>query len=99
MHNSDKPPGCSRHSNVELLCFPEGAGEAGETVVFALVVPDAAKVPAPRQRVEVAKLVVQRTSVTSTVPPTLLTQLWANNTALHAAWCMTATLTASAPRG
>jgi len=85
-------------SNVELLCLAEDEPETESLVIIELLVPVAAKVPAPRQRVEVAKLVVQQASVTSTVPPTALTHLRANNTALGAAWCTTATLAATPAR-
>ncbi|MDB5234243.1 MAG: hypothetical protein JWR44_1236 [Hymenobacter sp.] len=83
--------------NIEMSCLPDFEQESEQLVVFELVVPVAAKVPAPRQHVEVAKLVVQQASVTSTVPGKILTQLRANNTALGAAWCITATLAASQP--
>ena len=79
---------------LELHCAPEGDEEPEQLVIFELVVPVASKVPAPRQHVEMAKLVVQRASITSTVPAKILTQLRANNTASSAAWCITATLAA-----
>ena len=66
-------------------------------MVFELVVPVAAKVPAPRQYLEVAELVVRQASVTTTVRCKALTLLQANNTALGAAWCITATLAAPKP--
>ena len=83
--------------NIEMNCLPDFEEETEQLVIFELVVPRAAKVPAPRQHVEVAKLVVQQASVTSTVPAKILTQLRANNTAKGAAWCITATLAASQP--
>lgn len=77
---------------VEMCCFPNSDAEAEEMVVFELVVPMAVKVPPPRQRVEIAKLVVQQASVTSTVPNTIVTQLRANDTAQATAWCVTVAL-------
>ncbi|WP_210515689.1 hypothetical protein [Hymenobacter terricola] len=91
MQNLDHTPG---PGNVEMCCFPTCDEETEQVVVFELVVPVAAKVPAPRQRVAVAELVVQQASVTSTVRGKIYMQLRANNTALGAAWCMTATLAA-----
>ena len=80
--------------NVEVHCFSDCEDEAEQLVIFELVVPRAAKVPAPRQHVEVAKLVVQQASVTSTVPAKIITQLRVNNTAHSPGWCITATLAA-----
>ncbi|WP_310396375.1 hypothetical protein [Hymenobacter sp.] len=94
MRNTDNIP---RPGNVEMRCADDCVEEAEQLVIFELVVPGAAKVPAPRQHVEVAKLVVRETSVTSTVAGKILTQLRANNTALGAAWCTTATLAAPQP--
>jgi hypothetical protein len=91
MQNTDKNT-CA--GNVAMSCLPDCDDSAEEMVIFELVVPRAAKVPAPRQHVEVAKLVVMQTSVTSTVSTQTLTELRANNTALGAAWCITATLAA-----
>lgn len=91
MQNTDKTPSTA---TVEMFCFPETDEEAEELLVFELVIPVAAKVPPPRQRVEVAKLLVQQASVTSTVPGKILMPLRANNTSVSAAWCITATLTA-----
>ena len=77
---------------VEMCCLLDSGAEAAEMVVFELVVPKAAKVPPPRQRVELAKLVVQQASITSTVPRTIITQLRANDTAQATAWCITVAL-------
>ena len=68
--------------------------ENEQLVVFELVVPVAAKVPALSQPVAVAKI-VHPASITSTVPRQVLTQLRTNNTALGSAWCITATLAAT----
>jgi hypothetical protein len=89
MQNLDKLP---KASAVEMCCLLDSDAEAEEMVIFELVVPKAAKVPPPRQRVEVAKLVVQQASVTSTVPRTIITQLRANDTAQTTAWCITVAL-------
>lgn len=79
-------------STVEPCCFPASEEEAEDVVVFELVVPRAAKVPPARQHLEVAKLLVRETSVTSTVPETIFTQLRANDTARATAWCITVAL-------
>jgi hypothetical protein len=81
-------------SHEELSCLIASLEEEEQVIVFELVVPVGAKVPAPRQHVEMAKLVVSQTSVTSTVPAKVITQLRVNNTAMGAAWCTTATLAA-----
>ena len=81
-------------SHVEMHCAPDCDDQLEQLVIFELVVPVASKVPAPRQHTEVAKLLVRQASVTSTVPPKILTQLRANNTASSAGWCITATLAA-----
>ena len=85
-------------ANLELRCVSDVEEETEHLVIFELVVPGAAKVPAPRQHVEAALWAVQPASVTSTVPGKVLQQLRANNTALGAAWSFTATLAAAAPR-
>ncbi len=90
--NKTRDPG-----NVEMCSFADCEEEIEQLVVFELVVPVAAKVPALRQHLEVAKLVLRQTSVTSTVPAKIVTQLRANNTALGAEWCITATLAAPGP--
>ena len=91
MQNLDNAP---NSGNVAMHCFADCEEDAEQLVIFELVVPVASKVPAPRQHIEVAKLVVQQASVTSTVPGKIVTQLRANNTALNAGWCITATLVA-----
>ena len=92
MQNIDK---IQNASNIEFNCLPSCSEEAEELVIFELVVPGAAKVPAPRQYVEMAKLVVRQCSVSSTVPGQILTQLNANNTAAPGSgWSITATLPA-----
>ena len=96
MQNLDQIPG---PDTVELNCLPDYSPESEQLVIFELVVPVAAKVPAPRQRVELAKLVVRQASITSTVPGKALALLRANNTALGAGWCITATLTVPRPSG
>ena len=89
MQNIDKSlsPG-----SLEMSRLFDSDEETEPVVTFEWRVPKAAKVPAPHQHVEVAKLLIQQASVTSTVPGKVLTQLRANNTALGAAWCITATL-------
>jgi hypothetical protein len=82
---------------VEMFCSPEPE-ETEELLVFEFAVPVSAKVPPARQRIEVAKLLVQQSSVTSTVPGKVLMPLRANNTSVGAAWCITATLTAPQAR-
>ena len=84
--------------SVELTCRPDVAEGAEAVVVIALVVPVAAKVPASRRQLEVAPLLVQPQSITTTVPGKILIQLRANNTALAAAWWSTATLPKPATR-
>jgi hypothetical protein len=74
--------------------YPETEEDTESKVVYELIVPMAAKVPAPHQHIEYAKLVVQQSSVTSTVPSTIITDLRVNNTAVALAWCVTATLVA-----
>ena len=97
MQNLYKLVGNKAGSHVELSCFSEDVEAVEQLVVFELLVPVAAKVPALRQRVEVAKLLVQAASITSTVPGTALARLQVSNTAMRAGWCITATLAASAP--
>ena len=77
---------------VELTCRPDAAEGEEAVVVIALVVPVAAKVTASRRQLEVALLLVQPQSITTTVPGKMVIQLRANNTALAAAWWSTATL-------
>ena len=83
-------------AKVEMCCFSDGE-EDEHLVVFELVVPVAAKVPAPQKCPAVAKMLVRETSVTSTVRSGSLTPLRTNNTALGGAWCTTATLAAKQP--
>jgi hypothetical protein len=90
MQHVDKNPSISHE---ELSCLIDMFAEEEQLVIFELVVPVGAKVPAPRQHVELAKLVVAQSSVTST-PTKAAAPLRVNNTALGAAWCVTATLTA-----
>lgn len=79
---------------VEIHCILACDEETAQKVVFELVVPVAAKVPAPCQRIAVAKLVVREASSTSTGRGESLALFWANNTALGAVWCISATLVA-----
>ena len=83
----------SASDSVDMRCLAD-CEETEPLVVFELVVPVAAKVPALSQPVAVAKL-VHPASITSTVPGHALTQLRTNNTALVSAWCITATLAAT----
>ncbi|GAC1367490.1 MAG: hypothetical protein NVSMB30_01830 [Hymenobacter sp.] len=92
MQSSKKIP---NSTDVPVNCLADCEAEAEQVVVFELLVPISAKVPAPRQHVEVAKLLVRQASITSTVPADLNTDLRANNTALGLAWCITATLAAT----
>ena len=85
------------HGSLDMSRSADCSGETEQVVIFELVVPRAAKVPAPRQHGEVAKWLIQQASVTSTVPGEVLTPLRTNNTALGSAWCMTATL--AVPQG
>jgi len=80
--------------NAALHSCPNCEEEEDQLVVFELVVPRASKVPAPRPRLEVAKLLVQQAAVTSTVSEKSLTELRANNTTHSLGWCVTATLAA-----
>jgi hypothetical protein len=73
--------------------FPDGPDEAEAVVVFELLVPRAAKVPPLRQYLEVAPLLVLPSSVSSTVPGTIITDLRVSNTVRHTTWNVTATLT------
>ena len=66
-----------------------------QSVVFELIVPETAKMALPRLQPEVGALILRENSVTTTVPDKLYLELRASNTALHGAWCMTATLAAS----
>lgn len=75
-----------------MHCFSECEEDLDNLVVFELVVPVGAKVPPPRQHIEIAKLVVRQTAISSTVPSQMPAPLHANNTALSAGWCITATL-------
>ena len=68
--------------------------DAEPLVVLEWAVPTAAKVPAPRQRVPMATILMRPASITSTVPAKVITELRANNTVLPTSWCTTATLTA-----
>ena len=83
----------SASGSVDMRFFSD-CEENEQLVIFELVVPVAAKVPALSQFVAVAKL-VHPASITSTVPKQILTQLRVNNTALGSAWCITATLAAT----
>ena len=78
---------------IQLQCLTDCEDEMEQVVVIELLVPVAAKVPAARQLVQAAKP-VRQASVTSTVCGKSLTPLKANNTALTAGWCFTATLAA-----
>ena len=95
MENLDNMPS---NSTLAMCCFPDADDDCEPLVIFELLVPVAAKVPAPRQHVEIAKLMVQQGSVTSTGPGTIITQLRVNNTASGSAWCITATLVAPQTR-
>ena len=90
MQNFDQT---SASGSVEMRSFAD-CEENEQLVIFELVVPVAAKVPALSQPVAAAKI-VQSASISSTVPGQILTQLRTNNTALSSAWCITATLAAT----
>ena len=78
---------------IQLQCLTDCEEELEQLVVIELLVPVAAKVPAARQLVQAIKP-VRLASITSTVYDKSLTPLKANNTALAAGWCFTATLAA-----
>ena len=80
---------------VQMQCLTDCEDELEQLVVIELLVPVAAKVPAARQLVQATKP-VRPASITSTVCYKALTPLKANNTALGAGWCYTATLAAPA---
>jgi hypothetical protein len=84
-------------STLAMNCEPNEDDESTQVVVFELVVPKAAKVPALRQQIPTASLLMRPASVTSTVPGRIFIQLRANNTALGAAWCTTVTLPVPQP--
>ena len=67
--------------------------EAESMVVLEWAGPTAAKVPALRQRLPMATIMLRPASITSTVPAKVITELRANNTVLPTSWCTTATLT------
>ncbi|WP_035562472.1 hypothetical protein [Hymenobacter sp. IS2118] len=94
MSNSDPT---THVSTVEVNCLSQSSEEAESLVVFELIVPGAAKVPASHQPLEVATILLRQGSITSTVPGKILTQLRANNTALRSDWCITATLAVPQP--
>lgn len=89
MQNFDKP---NHVVTIEMYCATDFDTEVEDMVVFELVVPGVAKVPPPRQHLAVEQLMVYQSSVTSTVPGTILLQLRANDTASATAWRTTATL-------
>ncbi|MBJ6109381.1 hypothetical protein JAO73_10175 [Hymenobacter sp. BT523] len=91
MQNLDS---ANRSLLADARAFPDGQPEAEEVVVFELLVPGAAKVPPQRQYLEVASLVVLPSSVSSTVPSTIVTDLRVSDTARRLTWKVTATLTA-----
>lgn len=78
---------------IQMQCLTDCEEELEQLVVIELFVPVAAKVPAARQLVQATKP-VRQASITSTVYGKSLTPLQANNTALGAGWCFTATLAA-----
>ena len=78
---------------IQLQCLTNCEEELEQLVLIELLVPVAAKVPAARQLVQAIKP-VRLASITSTVYDKSLTPLKANNTALAAGWCFTATLAA-----
>lgn len=81
-------------SHPESDALTSGANEDEALLVLQWAVPTASKVPAPRQRVPAAIITLRPSSVTSTVPAVVITELRANNTVLPTSWCTTATLTA-----
>ena len=89
----------ARISNISPACCAQCECEEDpeQPVVFELIVPRAAKMALPDVQPEVGSLILRENSVTTTVPDKLYLELRASNTALRAAWCVTATLTASAP--
>jgi hypothetical protein len=85
-------------SHIEPNTAASGADETEALVVLAWAVPTAAKVPAPRQRVSMATIIIHPASITTTVPAKVIIELRANNTVLPTSWCTTATLTAAPAR-
>ena len=94
MKNIDK---ASVICDVNMRCFNDYDEAGAQLIIFELVVPMAAKVPAPQRHPEVSKLLVQPAIMTSTLSSKALTQLRANNTSVGAAWCISVTLAASQP--
>ena len=96
MRNHDQN---ARISSVWPACCTQCECEENpeQSVVFELIVPETAKMTLPRHQPEVGSLILRGNSVTTTVPDKLCLELRASNTALHAAWCMTATLATSVP--
>ena len=92
MRSPDYTP---RPDTVQMQCLTDCDDEMEQLVVIELLVPIAAKVPVARQLVQATKQ-VRQASITSTVCSKSLTPLHANNTALAAGWCFTATLAAPA---
>ncbi|MBF9220670.1 hypothetical protein [Hymenobacter ruricola] len=85
-----------RSLTAEAHAFPDGPEEAEEVVVFELLVPGASKVPPIRQYLEIAPLIVHKSSVSSTVSSGILADLQVSDTARRISWSATATL--KAPR-
>ena len=76
----------------------EFVDESENLLVFSWAVPGVAKVPVPRQHPALQAMVLQPAAISSTVPTAIDTELRANNTALRAGWCYTATLAAPSGR-
>ncbi|MBF9140035.1 hypothetical protein [Hymenobacter properus] len=83
-------------ANVEIGSYSDSSDNDDQLVVVVkLVVPRAAKVPAPVHQPETAWLRVRPASVSSTVFSTTPVELQMNNTARPTDWSTTATLKAA----
>jgi hypothetical protein len=85
---------CTDNETLELAALLEGVALTQQVVVFELLVPDAAQVPAPDYSTELNNRLKRRGPATSTVGGHVRTVLAANNTAYTANWCFTATIEA-----
>ena len=82
----------SHPSYIELEEPASEAESSSALLVFPWAVPSAAQVPAAHQHVGTG--VVRASSVSSTGPGRVITELRANHTVLPTRWCLTATLVA-----
>ena len=94
MQNRDQNAGIG---GIQPIRCAQCEEELEQLVVFELIVPNAAKVALPCFQPEINALTLRENSVTTTVPGKLYLQMQASNTAMRAAWCVTATLAAPPP--